>query len=147
MFVLPCSLAFKAAYCCIYSSYEVSTIEFFSRNFLYSVPGVGSYLLEIFHGHVDVILDPKLKTFHDFFGGLTICGGIGSSLALALVELCTSYSDQPQLLGMGNGEHLTSAMNQGGPSNPGQANPGQANGGQANPGQANQGCILDIPQS
>jgi len=53
---------------------------------------------------------------------------------------------QRQLLGMGNGEHLTLAMNQGGPSNPGKANQGgpsntgQANqGGPSNPGQANQG--------
>ena len=133
LFVLSCTLAFIATYCCIYCPYEVSTI--------------------------------------------------GSSLARDLVELCTSYSDQPQLLGMGNGDMPpsldlkcdnvdTGQANQRGPNWPGQSknpesnfgppgppgydnpetddegnpggqanNPGQGNpGGQANnPGQANQG--------
>jgi len=57
---------------------------------------------------------------------------------------------QRQLLGMGNGEHLTLAMNQGGPSNPGKANQGgpsntgQANqGGPSNPAQPNQGGLAN----
>jgi len=57
---------------------------------------------------------------------------------------------QRQLLGMGNGEHLTLAMNQGGPSNPAQPNQGGLanNFRQANPAEIEeQRNMLNMPQS
>jgi len=104
---------------------------------MYSVPFIGSDILKLFYG-ADVKLPIELINTKEVWSILVLGGGFGRGLGITITayirdEILLS-EPQPQLLGKGN-EHLNSAMNQGGPSNPGQANQG----GQANPGQANQG--------